>query len=364
MADILTCYYRPKPGGLFARYLRAMEALLTAGHTIHYLALTPFPIDHPRCLFHRFPWPEARSDSLLFWICFFLIAPFQLMWIALRYRVRTAFCFDLAYGFCLQPLRIIGVATPTCFVRGDGVVALKARKSPSWLIRLASWMEAAALIRCRVVGSGTHLLDEILARHPKLQLKEAHELPNDLPASIKQPRQMVPGRLRTAMVGPLVPLKNQGFVLDLLSVEDAGWVALTIFGAGPEEANLKREINHCNMGGLISLSGWAPANEIWKQVDLLLAPSLHEGMPNAVLEALANGVPVLASDIPGHRMILPEAFCLPLSEPETWRRTLDGLIHDEKRRLPAMHESQMQFANRLRFDWDARIVELIVHSED
>jgi glycosyltransferase involved in cell wall biosynthesis len=163
-----------------------------------------------------------------------------------------------------------------------------------------------------------------------------------------------------AMVGPLVPLKNQGFILDLLSDENIGRVVLTIFGAGPEEANLLRKINRCHMRQRISLSGWVPANEIWKQVDLLLAPSLHEGMPNAVLEALANGIPVLASDIPGHRMILPEPFCLPLSDPERWRQTLAELMHDTQRCLSAMHESQMQFASRLRFDWDARVVDLIV----
>jgi glycosyltransferase involved in cell wall biosynthesis len=292
------------------------------------------------------------------------MAPFQLIWIAFRYRVRIAFCFDLAYGFCLQPLRIMGVSKPTCFVRGDGVAALKARNSSPWSIRLASWMEAAALVQCRVVGSGSHLIDAILARHPRLQLREVFELPNDLPASIKQPRQMVPGRLRTAMVGPLVPLKNQGFIIDMLDDDNDESMALTIFGAGPEEANLKRKIHQGNMRQRISLCGWVPANAIWKQVDLLLAPSLHEGMPNAVLEALANGVPVLASDIPGHRMILPEPFCLPLSEPEIWRRTLDGLVHDAQRRLSAMYESQMQFASRLRFDWDARIVDLIVKEDE
>ena len=363
MADILTCYYRPKPGGLFARYLRAMEALLAAGHRVHYLALTPFPIHHPRCVFHRFPWPAAGSDSLLFWVCFFLVAPFQLTWLALRYRVRIAFCFDLAYAFCLQPLRRMGVATPTCFLRGDGLAALKTRKSPPLLIRLASWMEAAALIQCRVVGSGSHLIDEILSRHPRLQLREVSVLPNDLPVSIVKPRQILPGRLRMAMVGPLVPVKNQGFILDVLSAENAAWVTLIIFGAGPEEANLKRKIDQCYMRERISLSGWVPANEIWKQVDLLLAPALHEGMPNAVLEALANGIPVLASDIPGHRMILPEPFCLPLSKPERWRHRLDELMHDPQRRLSQMYESQIQFANKLRFDWDSRVVDLIIKED-
>jgi glycosyltransferase involved in cell wall biosynthesis len=360
MADILTCYYRPKPGGLFTRYLRAMEALLAAGHRVHYLALTPFPINHPRCLFHRFPWPVTRSDSLLFWICFSLMAPFQLMWIAYRHRVHIAFCFDLAYAFCLQPLRVTGVTTPTCFVRGDGLAVLEARKSPPWLIRLASWMEGAALIKCRVVGPGSHLIDEILARHPKLQLRQVSILPNDLPKPNHRPRQTLSGPLRAAMVGPLVSLKNHGFILDMLGDANTESVALTIFGTGPEEANLKRKINQYKMRDRTSLAGWVAANDIWKQVDLLLAPSLHEGMPNAVLEALANGIPVLASDIPGHRMILPELFCLPLSDPERWRQTLAELMRDAQGRLSAMYESQMQFASRLRFDWDARVVDLIV----
>lgn len=286
------------------------------------------------------------------------------MWITLRYRVRIAFCFDLAYAFCLQPLRKMGVTTPTCFLRGDGLAVLKARKFPPWSIRLASWMEAVALIHFRVVGSGSHLIDEIRVRHPKLQFREVHVLPNDLPAPIERPRQMLSGRLRAAMVGPLVPLKNQGFMIDILGDEHNEWVALTIFGAGPEEANLKRKIQQCHMRDRISLAGWVPADKIWKQVDLLLASSLHEGMPNAVLEALANGIPVLASDIPGHRIILPEMYCLPLSEPERWRRALDELMHDVDGRLSVMYESQMQFANRLRFNWDARVVDLIVKDDE
>jgi asparagine synthase (glutamine-hydrolysing) len=103
-------------------------------------------------------------------------------------------------------------------------------------------------------------------------------------------------------------------------------------------------------------------HEIWKQVDLLLAPSLHEGMPNAVLEALANGIPVLTSDIPGHRIILPAAFCLPLSEAKRWRQKLCELMHDTSRCLSTMHDIQMQFASRLRFAWHARVVDLIVRT--
>jgi glycosyltransferase involved in cell wall biosynthesis len=291
------------------------------------------------------------------------MAPLQLMWIAARHRVKRAFCFDLAYALCLQPLRWLGVSAPTCFLRGDALAVLKIRKLPTWLIRLASWMEVAALSHIRVVGTGFHLIDEILVRHPNLELRDVFELPNDMPVPKKRSRPYSSRRLRVALVGPLVPLKNQGFIIDMLSDASDESIALTIFGCGPEEANLKKKIDECKVGDRVCVAGWVPSHDIWGQVDLLMAPSLHEGMPNALLEALANGVPVLASDIPGHRMILPESFCLPLSEPKRWRHVLDELMDDADRRLPAMHESQLQFASRLQFDWDGRVVDLIVYGK-
>jgi len=36
--NILTCYYRPKPGGFCKRLFRAINALLDRGHIVHYLA--------------------------------------------------------------------------------------------------------------------------------------------------------------------------------------------------------------------------------------------------------------------------------------------------------------------------------------
>jgi glycosyltransferase involved in cell wall biosynthesis len=44
--------------------------------------------------------------------------------------------------------------------------------------------------------------------------------------------------------------------------------------------------------------------DLLRQIDCVLLPSKREGMPNAVLEANASGVPVLASDIPAHRNLL------------------------------------------------------------
>ena len=42
--------------------------------------------------------------------------------------------------------------------------------------------------------------------------------------------------------------------------------------------------------------------EIYRHADCLVHPSLFEGMPNTVMEAMASNLPVIASDIPGNDM--------------------------------------------------------------
>jgi glycosyltransferase involved in cell wall biosynthesis len=53
--------------------------------------------------------------------------------------------------------------------------------------------------------------------------------------------------------------------------------------------------------------GWQSRQELiqcYKQSNLFLFPSRHEGMPNAVLEAMASGLPVIASRISGNEELV------------------------------------------------------------
>jgi len=60
----------------------------------------------------------------------------------------------------------------------------------------------------------------------------------------------------------------------------------------------------------IIFTGWQegiPLRALLAHAELLVAPSLSEGLPLVLLEAMAYGIPVLVSDIPAHREIITEA---------------------------------------------------------
>ncbi len=67
-----------------------------------------------------------------------------------------------------------------------------------------------------------------------------------------------------------------------------------------------------------------------KAADLMIFPSLWEGLPGAVLEACAAGTPVVASDLPGIREIadrLPNVRCLSLDLPNgQWAQTISQIL--------------------------------------
>ncbi len=109
-------------------------------------------------------------------------------------------------------------------------------------------------------------------------------------------------------LGSLIPRKS---VHTLLEAHGILWqhglrVATAIVGEGPERARLSRLCSERSMDQvyLIGQQGPRVVADWFSQADVLVLPSLSEGRPNVVLEAMAHGLPVAASDIPGTREIV------------------------------------------------------------
>ncbi len=101
-------------------------------------------------------------------------------------------------------------------------------------------------------------------------------------------------------VGNLVPEK--GFALALDTLAALPLMQLVIIGDGPEKSRLQQQAEHLQISDRVHWLGRRPQAELaaaYAHADLLLLTSLSEGMPNVVLEALASGLPVVASAVGG-----------------------------------------------------------------
>lgn len=82
---------------------------------------------------------------------------------------------------------------------------------------------------------------------------------------------------------------------------------LKLVGDGPLKDELRSYAKTLGISDIIKWHGWLDKNNILKQLqnsDCLINPSFCEGMPNAVLEAMACGVPVIASNVAGNNSLV------------------------------------------------------------
>jgi len=72
-------------------------------------------------------------------------------------------------------------------------------------------------------------------------------------------------------------------------------VHLTILGTGPEEASLRQLTTQLGLENQVTFAGYATPSSYYAATTLFVLPSRYEGMPNALLEAAAAGLPIVAT---------------------------------------------------------------------
>lgn len=83
---------------------------------------------------------------------------------------------------------------------------------------------------------------------------------------------------------------------------------LVMIGEGPDRAAIMQRIHRLNLADAVSLPGAIAHSELpawFHAADLLCLPSHAEGVPNVVLEAMASGLPVVATRVGGIPEVLP-----------------------------------------------------------
>ena len=138
-----------------------------------------------------------------------------------------------------------------------------------------------------------------------------------VPAAGKPPHQP----FRWLFVGRLQAQKNLGWLITrLAALKDLSW-ELQIVGDGPLKGDWQQLAQSLGVAPRLTWHGWLPREQIlpcYQNAHALVQPSLYEGMANTVLEGMACGLAIVASDEPANRALVEgsgSGTCLPLADP-------------------------------------------------
>ncbi len=250
----------------------------------------------------------------------------SLIW-AVGSRGRGANSFDACIAFFGLPggpaawlLRLCHGVPYIVSLRGGDVPGFLPRqmalwhRCTGWLIR-ALWRGAAHVV---VNSAGLTALARRAA--PDLEILT---IPNGVDAACFTPRtenddpaagwasggtvdavygDTPPGACRLLFTGRLNGQKNLPCLLQaLVPLRKRAWT-LTLVGDGPDRAMLERAARSMGLADRVRFAGWTDRDalpEVLRRSDIYVFPSIQEGMPNTVLEAMACGLPVVACRIEG-----------------------------------------------------------------
>lgn len=147
--------------------------------------------------------------------------------------------------------------------------------------------------------------------------------------------------VRLLSVGALSPEKSFGILVDALArLGDPGAI-LTILGEGPGRPALEARIRAAGLAGRVRLPGHVPdIRPHLARADLYVQSSVREGLSNALLAAMAAGLPVVATEVGGTgEAVVPgeTGWLVPPGRPEELAAAIRRLIGspEEARRMGA-----------------------------
>lgn len=139
-------------------------------------------------------------------------------------------------------------------------------------------------------------------------------------------------------VGKLAPIKNHLTLLKAWQHVADGKSKLTVIGGGQQFHQIASAVAELDEPDSVELTGEIRRNEVFARLrdsELFVSASLGEGLPVAVLEAMACECPVILSDIPSHREIAADASFIPLVPAQD-----DAVLTNEIRKFREMPGSQ------------------------
>jgi L-malate glycosyltransferase len=151
---------------------------------------------------------------------------------------------------------------------------------------------------------------------------------------------------KVGIIGRLVPVKGHTHLLQAVkALRHLPDLRLYVFGEGPLEEEHRRYCEVAGLSDIVRFMGFKDnVRDYLSQLDLLAIPSLHEGLPYTLLEAMYCRVPVIASNVGGLAEVIEDhvtGILVPPADHHALALSIERLHHE-----PAVRKALAEAAFR------------------
>lgn len=224
----------------------------------------------------------------------------------------------------------------------DNLLALKVKTAQFFRVISKDGIELARKV------CGGRLDGNVVLLHVGVQVPENLEPRLDLhdPPIILCPALLEERKGQVYLFQALERMRSAGISANL-------WLA----GEGERRSVYQALVAERRLGDCVSFLGNVEHGELLRmldehRVDIVVLPSLHEGIPVCLLEAMSRGIPVVATDVGG----VPELLCngagimVPSKDPAALAEAIERVLGDRDLRLRMIKEAR----ERVLMEWSAK----------
>ncbi|MEA3357197.1 MAG: glycosyltransferase family 4 protein, partial [Patescibacteria group bacterium] len=137
-------------------------------------------------------------------------------------------------------------------------------------------------------------------------------------------------------IGRFTPGKGVEYLIDAFNtlIKDCPDVKLNMIGKGPLKEEIEQKIQDLDLCGSINIKEFVPNSDLpetYQSSDVFVLPSLDEGVPRTILEAMACGVPVVCTELPQLVKIVKGCgFVVPLRDSQAIAESIIKVISNRK----------------------------------
>jgi glycosyltransferase involved in cell wall biosynthesis len=272
--------------------------------------------------------------------------------------------FDLIVGFDIDGFLWSGRPSATPYVVSiKGVLAEESLQETGrwrWLLWALSRLERRNARRAPLVLTTSNYCRRAVVRHYGVPEERVRLVPEgiDLPRW-QRPAGPRPGGATILCVARQYRRKHVADLLRALPLvrRSVPQARAVIVGDGPEHASLRRLWAELNLGDSVRLLGEVPDDgevaRLYREADVFCLPSVQEGFGIVLLEAMASGLPVVATTAAAIPEVVPQGRAGLLVQPgdvEALAAALVELLRDPRRRAECAAFGR---AHVRQYDWPA-----------